>query len=639
MTPPLPPLTTMGPPPLELTSLPTSPELSMGLFIGFALLGLALLFVLLILGIVGGCYYLRHRNKTKSKAAGGPCSTPPTVVIQSPPNNDIRKHSYTKVIKKKAPNEGNHSPPPPLPPPPRMSDSPSPRLSLPQPQEIVAYDFEISKTFMPYAPPPPVQGLMHNERFTFTQSQNPYNIPMESLADYDEVDAVETTPTHLSPWKQPASMRTRNLSLQNDHDFYYHNKPKKFSLPCEEAYYDTVESVRDEMLTNSLRSTSTNKSASAMMIDGHYQSPRRNPAQLSRNNSHCSDAGINIYTEQLEPSMIHRPSISSDESEAALPYGPIYATPKTLQRSPKALEISYDNISEIRSLGVSRFGDVVLAATVDLSLRDLQLGESNNRSRSFLVAVKKLRVSADWELKCAFQDEIKCMMRMKHANVVRLLGVCTLGVPRFSLMEYMENGDLHEFLRKLTLVPDDTAHLQDGEATPLILLYMSVQIASGMRFLTSRKFIHRDLAARNCLVGREFVVKISEFGMSRSMYDSYYFRIQGQLILPIRWMAYESFYGKFSTKSDVWSFGVTLWEIFSMASSDPYSELTDEEVVDNATKGPKRLLLKKPDVCPDDTFDVMKRCWVHEPSMRADFEEIYSRLFLTYISKSQQATI
>ncbi len=639
---------------LESTSPVATNKLSMALFFGFTSVGLALLMVLILLGIAAGCYRLRRKRKYKNedKKKSDPRSMPTLVVESSPPPaaSDPRKHSYSKVNKKRAPNNDNGSPPPPLPPPPRFSNSPTFQNSRPKPQEIVAYDFEISKTFMPYAPPPPVHGLTSNDKHSFTESHNPYNIPMESLADYDEVDTFESSPIHLSPWKPPASShtmpttpttRTRNLSFQSDRDFYFNHKPKKFSLPSEpEAYYDTVDTIHGEVmdLTSSLRSHTANKSASAM-IDGHYQSPRRNPAQLSRNNSHCSDAGgINIYTEHLEPSMIHRPSVSSDESEAALPYGPIYATPKTLKRSPKPLEISYGNISEIRSLGVSRFGDVVLAATVDLSLKDLQLGDSNDQTRSFLVAVKKLRLCADWELKSAFQDEIKCMMRMKHANVLRLLGVCSLGVPRFSVVEYMDNGDLHAFLRTLTLVPDDTAHLQDGEATPLILLYMAVQIASGMRFLASRKFIHRDLAARNCLVGREFVVKISEFGMSRSLYDSYYFRIQGQLILPIRWMAYESFYGKFSTKSDVWSFGVTLWEIFSKAEHDPYSEMSDEEVIDNATKGPKRLLLAKPKVCPDDIFDVMKRCWVHEPSMRADFEEIYSRLFLTYISKSQQAS-
>ena len=621
---------------LGSSSTPAPPQVSMALFFGFGLVGIMLLFALTVIAIIAACYFRKQRKSKRGKELQDPGYTP-TVVVSAAPNTDPRRPSYSKVDKKRAPNEDSSSPPPPLPPPPRLSDSPKPRNTRGKPQEIVAYDFEISKTFMPYAPPPPVHGLVGNDKHTFTESHNPYNIPVESLADYDEVDAFDISP-NVSPWKAADHTKTRNLSLQNERD-YYHNKPKKLSLPDHEVYYDTVEAVRDEVreLTSSLRSSTTNRSTSAMN-DGHYQSPRRNPTQLSRNNSHCSDAGINIYTEHLEPSMIHRPLESSDESETALPYGPIYATPKTLHRSAKPLEISYSNISEIRSLGVSRFGDVVLAATVELSLKDLQLGDSHDRSRSFLVAVKKLRLAADWELRGAFQDEIKCMMRMKHANVVRLLGVCSFGTPRFSVVEYMENGDLHEFLRKLTLVPDDTAHLQDGEATLLILLYIAVQIASGMRFLASRKFIHRDLAARNCLVGREFVVKISEFGMSRSLYDSYYFRIQGQLILPIRWMAYESFYGKFSTKSDVWSFGVTLWEIFSMAEHDPYTELSDEEVIDNATKGPKRSLLEMPEVCPDDIFEVMKRCWVHEPSMRADFEEIYSRLFLSYISKSQQAS-
>lgn len=604
-----------------------APQLPLELFFGFGLIGTLLVFAVILVTIAIVCFLARRKRAENEEVEVREKYTP-TVPMNMVDNVEPRRPSYARVVKPQSINDDSGSPPPPLPPPPRLSDSPISQLRT-KPHEIVAYDCEISKTFFPYAPPPPVHGLASNENQKFTASQNPYNIQIESLADYDEVDAMEDSPSHFSTWKS-TSTKERNVR----------SYPNQFLNPDDtDSYYDTVESVREEVmdLTCSLQSNPINTSLS-VINDGHYQSPRRKPLRLSRQSSHGSDAGINTYTEHLEPSMLYHPSISSDESESALPYGPIYASPKTLKRSQKPLEISYHNISEINDLGVSRFGSVVLAATVDLSLKDLQLGDSIDKSRSFLVAVKKLKVNAEWELRNAFHEEIKCMMKMKHANVVRLLGVCSLSSPPFSVVEYMENGDLHEFLLKQKLVSDDTMHLQEGEATPLILLYMAVQIASGMRFLASRKFIHRDLATRNCLVGREFVVKISEFGMSRSLYSAYYFRIQGQLILPIRWMAYESFYGKFSTKSDVWSFGVTLWEIYSMAENEPYPDMSDEEIINNATKGPKRSLLEKPRICPDDVFDVMKRCWVHEPSMRADFEEIYSRLFLSYISKSQQAT-
>lgn len=540
--------------------------------------------------------------------------------VQLQDNSEVIKlQDHAKFVKQQAISSDSDSVPPPLPPLPKRFNS----LRRTKPHEIVAYDCEISKNFLPYAPPPPVHGLASTENHKLTSSHDPYNIQVESLADYDEVDSIEDSTSAFSSW--------RSASMKDNPTQSYCNL---LSPNYTDSYYDTVESIQEgAMEVTCSQQLSAIDTSFSVIHDGHYQSPRRNPLQ-----HRISDAINNTYTEHLEPSMLFRPSISSDESEA-LPYGPIYASPKTLKRAEKPLEISYHNVSDIQTLGVSRFGDVVLAATVNLSLKDLKLGDSTDESRSFLVAIKKLKLNADWELKNAFFKEIKCMMRMKHANVVRLLGVCSQESPPFSMVEYMENGDLQEFLLKQKLVPDNTMNLQEGEATPLILLYMAVQVASGMRFLASRKFIHRDLAARNCLVGREFVVKIAEFGMSRSLYDAYYFRIQGQLILPIRWMAYESFYGKFSTKSDVWAFGVTLWEIYCMAECKPYSDMSNEEVISNATKGPNRSLLEKPSICPDEVFDVMKRCWVHEPSMRADFEEIYSRLFLAYISKSQKANV
>ena len=588
------------------------PQFPIELVLGLVLIGALLVFTVILIVIAILCFISR-RKRAESSVDAKEKYTPSVVPMIKAENTVQRMPPYSKVNKKKKTNEDVSSSHPPLPPPPKTILSTASK----RPHEIVAYDCEISKNFLPYAPPPPVHGLGSAETHRSASADNPYNIQVESLADYDEVDSVVELNTNLSSnWK---------TSSMIEHRAGYPNR--LFGPSNTESYYDTVESIQEELLTCSLPSAIN--TSSFTQLDGHYQSPRKS-TQLCQG----TDPIDNTYTELLEPSMLFCPSIGSDESEA-LPYGPIYASPKDVKKSEKPTEISYHNICPMRDLGLSRFGSVTLASTVNLSLRDLQLGENSDKSRSFIVAIKKLKVDASWELKKAFQEEIKCMMKLKHANVLRLLGVCSLGSPPFSVVEYMENGDLHEFLLKQKLVPDNTRNLEDGEATPLILLYMAVQIASGMRFLASRNFIHRDLATRNCMVGREFVVKISEFGMSRSLYDAYYFRIQGQLILPIRWMAYESFYGKFSTKSDVWSFGVALWEIYSMAECKPYHEMSNEEVISNATKGANRTLLEKPTVCHDEVFDVMKRCWVHEPSMRADFEEIYSRLFLAYITKSK----
>lgn len=340
-----------------------------------------------------------------------------------------------------------------------------------------------------------------------------------------------------------------------------------------------------------------------------------------------------IYSEPIEPEMLSVGENMVNPNDA-LPYSAIYDDPHTLGQISAPLEIVPANIVEIRKLGTGQFGQVILGQTRNLSLMDMKLSESNNdRSHSILVAVKKLKDNAETGLFEAFEKEVKFMSRLNHDNVVKLLGVCRTG-ENFIMMEYMENGDLNQFLQKHTLVPDTVNGLGEWEITPIILLYIGVQIASGLHYLSSRRFVHRDLATRNCLVGRDFIVKISDFGMSRKLYESAYYRVQGTLVLPIRWMACETFYGKFSVKSDAWAFGVTLWELYTLAKCDPYDELTDEEVIQDAIRGPNRKLLTRPEACPLEVYDVMLRCWVNEPVMRADFGEIYSRLYMCYTSQA-----
>ena len=339
-----------------------------------------------------------------------------------------------------------------------------------------------------------------------------------------------------------------------------------------------------------------------------------------------------IYSEALDPTMLrHEYELETGSgNDVAIPYSAIYEDPQPLHDS-MPLRVTEENVVEIKRLGMGQFGNVLLARTVGVSMKDLKFSEDDtDTSKSALVAIKKLKDDADGCLMEVFDKEVKFMARLNHDNVIRLLAVCTTGVESFIVMEYMENGDLNQFLQKQKLMPDTIAGLQDCEVTPIILLYIGVQIASGMHYLGSHRFVHRDLATRNCLVGRDFVVKISDFGMSRSLYESAYYRVQGTLILPIRWMACETFYGKFSMKSDAWAFGVTLWEIYTLGKVDPYDHMSDEEVIADAIRGPDRQIVQRPPNCPHDVYDIMLRCWVHEPSMRADFGEIYSRLFMIY---------
>ena len=332
----------------------------------------------------------------------------------------------------------------------------------------------------------------------------------------------------------------------------------------------------------------------------------------------------------LSPTVFQSQSpTSSPPANEVLPCFSVYDDPQPLLRSEGPKEITLENIQEVDNLGFGQFGQVLLAKTVGLSLKDLRLdGDDNDKNISIQVAVKKLKSSAEPCIREAFEKEIKFMSRLHNENVVRLLAICPSGDP-FIVMEYMENGDLNQFLHKHTLSSVATSPEKE-ELTRSQLTYIPLQIASGMKYLASFKFIHRDLATRNCLVGSNLKIKIADFGMSRSLYSSYYYRISGRAMLPIRWMANECFYGKFSEKTDVWAFGVTMWEVFTFAREQPYQGMSDQEVIDDAIKGPDRQLLAKPDCCPPEVYEVMKRCWIDDPNERAKFKDVHSLLEAIY---------
>ena len=340
-----------------------------------------------------------------------------------------------------------------------------------------------------------------------------------------------------------------------------------------------------------------------------------------------------MYSEAINPTSIIS-DLSSNYSAAddkVSPYASIYAEPLPLVKSEGPPVVSTLNIRPLRKLGVGLFGEVMLAETVGLSYRYLGIGNSTDDTISMKVAVKMLKSSPCKEIQNSFEKEIKFMSRLKDDNVIRLLGICTTGTP-FIMMEYMMNGDLNGYLQNLELAYNTDKLPTAKEITLIALIYMSYQIASGMKYLSSRNFIHRDLAARNILVGINYTVKIADFGMSQNLYSEYYCRIGGQKILPIRWMACECFYGKFSVKTDVWAFGITLWEIFTLCQCLPFDDLTNQELIEDAVKGADRKIPKQPKFCPNEIYKIMKSCWHHDPSERAQFNVLCHQLNEYYSS-------
>ncbi|XP_068600440.1 fibroblast growth factor receptor 4 [Brachionichthys hirsutus] len=303
--------------------------------------------------------------------------------------------------------------------------------------------------------------------------------------------------------------------------------------------------------------------------------------------------------------------------EFELPYDPAWEFPR-------------ENLTLGKPLGEGCFGQVVRAEACSINKDGLDQAST--------VAVKMLKDDATDKDLADLISEMELMKVMdKHKNIINLLGVCTQDGPLYVLVEYASKGSLREYLRArrppgmdytfdMTKVPEEQLTFKD-------LLSCAYQVARGMEYLASKRCIHRDLAARNVLVTEDNVMKIADFGLARGVHQIDYYKKTTNGRLPVKWMAPEALFDRVYThQSDVWSFGVLMWEIFTLGGS-PYPGIPVEELFKLLKEGHR---MDKPSNCTHELYMMMRECWHAVPTHRPTFKRLVEELDRALLSISDE---
>lgn len=320
-------------------------------------------------------------------------------------------------------------------------------------------------------------------------------------------------------------------------------------------------------------------------------------------------AGVGLFIHRRRRNLRARQSsedVRFSKSEQLKPLK-TYVDPHTYEDPNQAVlkfttEIHPSCVARQKVIGAGEFGEVYKGTL-----------KASSGKKEIPVAIKTLKAGYTEKQRVDFLSEASIMGQFSHHNIIRLEGVVSKYKPMMIITEYMENGALDKFLRE-----------KDGEFSVLQLVGMLRGIASGMKYLANMNYVHRDLAARNILVNSNLVCKVSDFGLSRVLEDdpeATYTTSGGKI--PIRWTAPEAIsYRKFTSASDVWSYGIVMWEVMTYGER-PYWELSNHEVMKAINDG---FRLPTPMDCPSAIYQLMMQCWQQERSRRPKFADIVSIL-------------
>ncbi|XP_065218556.1 hepatocyte growth factor receptor-like [Planococcus citri] len=266
-----------------------------------------------------------------------------------------------------------------------------------------------------------------------------------------------------------------------------------------------------------------------------------------------------------------------------------------------------------RFLGEGEFGRVVLSEALGII-------DENITTTAAVKMLKETHSDADM-IDLVSEMEIMKLIGI-HPNILRLLGCCTQNGPLLVITEYAAHGNLQCFLRKH--LPSKNFKTAASELSQRTLTTFGLQVAQGMEYLSSMKCVHRDLAARNILVSKNLVLKIADFGLARDIREKDYYRKKTGGRLPVKWMAPEALHHNlYTTQSDVWSFGIFLWEVVTLGSI-PYPTFTNMEELVQALDDGYRM--KKPPNCSMKMYRIMRECWNYSSEDRPTFSIIVENL-------------